>query len=213
MTQSAADHPARASVFVPFIPTDRKYADLFAEHQRAIFRLALMLCGDALRCRGDCGRSVRQAAPEVRRGGVTDPVSYLRRAVINEVVPGIADGAMNNAHSPDMRRGNNTCARTLAASVIRCSANSRGCGRPARDAYRVVYEFDDNRQLVTVLRIDPPLRRLPVAVAVDIRGRPRAPRCSAARRSRCTTAPRRGRDHRAGGPRAGRLDRRTHPPP
>lgn len=85
MTQSAAENPARASAVVSFVPSDRGYADLFAEHQRAIFRLAVMLCGDAYVAEEVTAEVFARVLPKWRRGGVTDPVFYLRRAVINEV--------------------------------------------------------------------------------------------------------------------------------
>ena len=85
MTQSAADQSTRASALVPFVASDRPYADLFAEHQRAIYRLALMLCGDAYIAEEITAEVFARVLPKWRRGGVTDPVFYLRRAVINEV--------------------------------------------------------------------------------------------------------------------------------
>lgn len=87
MTQFAASHSPQAPVpaLVAFVPTDRSYADLFAEHQATIYRLAVMLCGDPYIAEEITAEVFARVLPKWRRGDVTDPVFYLRRAVINEV--------------------------------------------------------------------------------------------------------------------------------
>jgi RNA polymerase sigma factor (sigma-70 family) len=85
MTQSEVDQPGRASAMVPLIASDRSYADLFAEYQREIFRLAVLLCGDAHVAEEITAEVFARVLPKWRRGGVAEPEFYLRRAVVNEV--------------------------------------------------------------------------------------------------------------------------------
>lgn len=61
------------------------YSDLFVERQAAIYRLALMLSGKPEVAEEITAEVFARVLPKWRRGEVSDPVLYLRRAVINEV--------------------------------------------------------------------------------------------------------------------------------
>jgi RNA polymerase sigma-70 factor (sigma-E family) len=64
---------------------DREYADLFTAHGRAVFRLAALLCADAYVAEEIAAEVFARVLPRWRRGGVADPLMYLRRATVNEV--------------------------------------------------------------------------------------------------------------------------------
>jgi RNA polymerase sigma factor (sigma-70 family) len=112
MTQSAADQPMQVPALVAFTSSDRGYADLFADHHRSIYRLAFVLCGDGDMAEEITAEVFARVLPKWRRGGITDPVFYLRRAVINEV------------RSRHRRRANQQ--RALARHAVRQDASQEG---------------------------------------------------------------------------------------
>ena len=64
---------------------DRLYSELFEAQQASIYRLALMLCGNRDVAEEIVAEVFARVLPKWRQGAVTDPVFYLRRAVVNEV--------------------------------------------------------------------------------------------------------------------------------
>ena len=82
MTQPASNiAPESVSVAA----TDRLYSDLFDAEQDSIYRLALMLCGSPHVAEEIVAEVFAKVLPKWRQGSLTDPVFYLRRAVVNEV--------------------------------------------------------------------------------------------------------------------------------
>lgn len=87
MTQPTTNRsiPVSATSSSPLILSDHLYSDLFVERQAAIYRLALMLSGKPEVAEEITAEVFARVLPKWRRGDVSDPVLYLRRAVINEV--------------------------------------------------------------------------------------------------------------------------------
>lgn len=82
MTQPASNtFPAS----VPLVTSDRLYSELFEAQQTSIYRLALMLCGSPHVAEEIVAEVFAKVLPKWRQGSVTDPVFYLRRAIVNEV--------------------------------------------------------------------------------------------------------------------------------
>ena len=79
--------PANHSIsgHVPLVMSDSVYSELFDTHHAAIYRLALMLSGNPHVAEEIVAEVFAKVLPKWRQGSVTDPVFYLRRAVINEV--------------------------------------------------------------------------------------------------------------------------------
>ena len=65
--------------------SDRLYSELFEAQQTSIYRLALMLCGSPHVAEEIVAEVFAKVLPKWRHGALTDPVFYLRRAVVNEV--------------------------------------------------------------------------------------------------------------------------------
>ena len=78
-----ASNTAPASISLA--ATDRLYSDLFDAEQATIYRLALMLCGSPHVAEEIVADVFAKVLPKWRQGSLTDPVFYLRRAVVNEV--------------------------------------------------------------------------------------------------------------------------------
>lgn len=77
---------AAENVRVPdTVESDRGYADLYTLHERRVFRLAALLCGDAHLAEEITADVFAQVLPKWRRGAVTDVLPYLRRTTVNEV--------------------------------------------------------------------------------------------------------------------------------
>lgn len=70
---------------VPLMISDSLYSDLFDTQHASVYRLALMLCGNPHIAEEIVAEVFAKVLPKWRRGSVTDPVFYLRRAVVNEV--------------------------------------------------------------------------------------------------------------------------------
>lgn len=82
MTEPASDLIVhRGSIVL----NDTLYSELFVDHRATIYRLALMLCGNPYVAEEVTAEVFAKVLPRWRRGDITDPVFYLRRAVINEV--------------------------------------------------------------------------------------------------------------------------------
>jgi len=77
------------------VPRDRDaFAEVFsAEHGRAL-RLAYLMCADAERSQDVVADAFARMYPHWRRGRVTDPGSYVRRAVVNGVRGGFRHRAI-----------------------------------------------------------------------------------------------------------------------
>ena len=77
------------------VPRDRDaFAAVFsAQHDRAL-RLAYLMCGDAERSQDIVAEAFARMYPHWRRGRVSDPGSYVRRAVVNGVRGGFRHRAI-----------------------------------------------------------------------------------------------------------------------
>jgi RNA polymerase sigma-70 factor (sigma-E family) len=62
-----------------------RYGALYKTHLQSLLRLAWLLCGDRHQAEDVVAEAFARVFPQWRRGKVTEPYSYLRRAVINEV--------------------------------------------------------------------------------------------------------------------------------
>jgi len=70
---------------VPLVMSDSLYSDLFDTQQASVYRLALMMSGNPHVTEEIVAEVFAKVLPKWRQGSVTDPVFYLRRAVVNEV--------------------------------------------------------------------------------------------------------------------------------
>jgi RNA polymerase sigma-70 factor (sigma-E family) len=66
--------------------TPDRYGALYKTHLQALLRLAWLLCGDRHQAEDVVAEAFARVFPQWRRGRVTEPYTYLRRAVINEVM-------------------------------------------------------------------------------------------------------------------------------
>lgn len=57
--------------------------ELVRLHHAGLVRLAWVLCGDTAEAEDLVAEAYARAWPRLRRGGVDDPVAYLRRSVVN----------------------------------------------------------------------------------------------------------------------------------
>jgi RNA polymerase sigma-70 factor (sigma-E family) len=64
---------------------DDGYAEVFAAHRGAVYRLACMLSGDTAVAEEVTAEVFAKVLPKWRADNVADPLSYLRRAVVNEL--------------------------------------------------------------------------------------------------------------------------------
>jgi len=62
-----------------------RYGELYRVHLEPLLRFAWLLCGDMHRAEDVVAEVFARVYPQWRRGKVTDPRAYLRRAVVNEV--------------------------------------------------------------------------------------------------------------------------------
>jgi RNA polymerase sigma factor (sigma-70 family) len=69
----------------PLAASDLVFGDLFNEQRTSIYRLALMMSGDVFVAEEITAEVFARVLPRWRHGHITDPVFYLRRAVVNEV--------------------------------------------------------------------------------------------------------------------------------
>lgn len=67
------------------VPADAAFDDLFAAHHRSLFRFAVLLVGDRHVADEITAEVFTRVLPRWRSGDVTDPLPYLRRALVNEV--------------------------------------------------------------------------------------------------------------------------------
>lgn len=64
---------------------NREYSLLFVEHRDRVYRFAWVLCGSEHTAEEITAEVFARVLSPWRAGGVTDPLAYLRRAVLNEV--------------------------------------------------------------------------------------------------------------------------------
>ena len=63
---------------------DDSYAELFRDHGKAVYRLAWFMTGSPHVAEELTAEVFARVLPKWRRGGIVDPVRYLRTAVVNE---------------------------------------------------------------------------------------------------------------------------------
>lgn len=63
---------------------DESFAELFRDHGDAVYRLAWFMTGSSHVAEEITAEVFARVLPKWRRGGIVDPVLYLRRAVVNE---------------------------------------------------------------------------------------------------------------------------------
>lgn len=135
---------------VPVV-TDSLYSDVFAEHQAAIYRLALMLSGNPHVAEEITAEVFAKVLPRWRRGGITDPVLYLRRATINEV------------RSRHRRRVNEQRALTRHASRQATVGPSTATSTLSRPLFVALQKLSVRHRAVVVLRFHDDLSEAEVA--------------------------------------------------
>lgn len=64
---------------------DAAFTDLFRRHRDGVFRFAWVLCGSGHVAEEITAEVFARVLPRWRLGGISDPLPYLRRAVLNEV--------------------------------------------------------------------------------------------------------------------------------
>lgn len=81
--QYSADAPLVRSI----VTTDRdhEYQTIFAEHRTGLYRFAVLLVGDPHVADELTAEVFAKVLPKWRSGAVTEPLAYLRRALVNEV--------------------------------------------------------------------------------------------------------------------------------
>ena len=65
--------------------SDGVYSELFVQHRTAIYRLACLLTGDVHVAEEVTAEVFARVLINWRRGAVSEPLPYLRRAVVNEI--------------------------------------------------------------------------------------------------------------------------------
>src|SRR5688572_32676184 len=64
---------------------ETEFADVYAAHHAEALRLAYLLCGDAHRAEDAVADAFVKVYRRMRRGDITSPRAYVRRAVVNEL--------------------------------------------------------------------------------------------------------------------------------
>ena len=131
---------ARSAGPVDAVPRDRDaYAAVFSEHHARVLRLAFLMCDDAEHARDVVADAFARMYPHWRRGRVTDPGAYVRRAVVNGVRGGFRRRAVER----------------------REEARRSGEGRGGRDAGDHVADRDAVRRALASL---PPRQRAAIVL-------------------------------------------------
>lgn len=65
-----------------------EYDEIYAAHRDALFRLAMLTCGDRARSEDAVAEAFARTYPRWRSGKVAEPAWYLRRALVNELTQG-----------------------------------------------------------------------------------------------------------------------------
>jgi RNA polymerase sigma-70 factor (sigma-E family) len=92
------------------------FSELYQSHRLGLLRLAYVLSGDQARAEDAVAEAVARVWPKWRSGRVRDPVKYLRRAVVNEVLRGSRRRALERRLA-ERRAGDHRGRRTLADHV------------------------------------------------------------------------------------------------
>lgn len=122
------------------VADDQVFADLFAAHQASIHRLAVLLSGDRFVAEEITAEVFARVLPRWRRGQVSDPVLYLRRAVVNEV------------RSRFRRRSNERRALTRHSSQTRPIGNGDQAGAVSEPLIAALQLLPPRQRTVVVLR-------------------------------------------------------------
>lgn len=67
------------------VDDDARFAELFAAHRTAVFRLAVLMTGDRHVADEITAEVFARTLPRWRRDVIREPLAYLRRSVVNEV--------------------------------------------------------------------------------------------------------------------------------
>lgn len=65
-----------------------EFDEVYAAHRDALFRLAVLICGDRARGEDAVAEAFARTYPRWRSGKVAEPGWYLRRALVNELTQG-----------------------------------------------------------------------------------------------------------------------------
>jgi RNA polymerase sigma-70 factor (sigma-E family) len=95
---------------------DEQFVDLYETHRERLFRLAFLVCGDRSRAEDAVAEAFVRVLSKWRSGSVTNPASYLRRAVVNEVVRGFRRRAVERRVG-GLRGRNERAGRDLQADL------------------------------------------------------------------------------------------------
>jgi RNA polymerase sigma-70 factor (sigma-E family) len=111
---------------VPALGADADtFGELVDRHHVRLTHLAFMLCGDRAQAEDAVAEAYARVWPRFRRGRVTEPLPYLRRAVVNQV-----NGALRRLVLE--RREASRCEADARVSVrVEEAVNDRETLRPA----------------------------------------------------------------------------------
>jgi RNA polymerase sigma factor (sigma-70 family) len=135
----------------PLIMSDSLYSDLFDTQHASVYRLALVLCGKPHVAEEIVAEVFAKVLPKWRRGSVTDPVFYLRRAVVNEV------------RSRHRQRGNEQRALARHASRQTTTAPSASATNLSQPLIVAMQQLSVRHRAVIVLRFHEDLSEADVA--------------------------------------------------
>jgi RNA polymerase sigma-70 factor (sigma-E family) len=74
-----------AAIFMTTGAGPERYAAVYRAHLEPLLRFAWLLCGDRHQAEDVVAEAFARVFPQWRRGNVSEPYAYLRRAVVNEV--------------------------------------------------------------------------------------------------------------------------------
>lgn len=65
-----------------------EFDEIYLAHRDGLYRLGLLICGDRARSEDAVAEAFAKVLPRWRRGTVEQPLHYLRRALVNELIGG-----------------------------------------------------------------------------------------------------------------------------
>ena len=120
---------------------DEDFADVYAAHHAEALRVAYLLCGDPHRAEDAVADAFVKVYRRWRRGGITRPRAYIRRAVVNEVNSRFRRLALERREA-EKRSGDLRGAREPDEQLADSDALITALGRlPARQRTAIVLRY------------------------------------------------------------------------
>jgi RNA polymerase sigma-70 factor (sigma-E family) len=95
---------------------DEQFDEIYRTHRDALFRLGVVICGDAARSEDAVADAFARVLPRWRAGAVDKPAPYLRRALVNGLMGGYRRQAREQRHA-ERRWGDGRAGQDLDAHV------------------------------------------------------------------------------------------------